>query len=140
MLEANLIESDAFLNLSGKAALLCLIRFHQKAYKKRTSRKNGDSKRLVITNNGEIIFTYAEARELGISSTRTFYKVLREMIEEKGFIDIAELSKWYEKKPTKFAISERWRKYGTDEYEKTAIKRLLPGGVGFQKTKEPLPE
>ncbi len=63
MLEPSLIESEAFLNLSGKAALICLIRFHQKAYKKRASRKKKGMKDLVITNNGEIVFTYAGGPE-----------------------------------------------------------------------------
>jgi hypothetical protein len=33
MLEPDLIESDAFRDLSGKAAILVLIRFHQKAHR-----------------------------------------------------------------------------------------------------------
>ena len=134
MLEPDLIESYAFKNLSGKAAIICLIRFHQKAYKKNKKGKKGLINR-VITNNGELIFTYAEAKELGIKSTQTFYRVIRELVEEKGFIDIAEISQWYEKKPTKFSITERWRKYGTIDYERKNIPRLLPGGVGFQKQK-----
>jgi len=77
-LTPDLIESDAFLNLSGKAAMLCLIRFHQKAYKKNVKPKWGGAKEQIITNNGEIIFTYAEAKELGIKSSQTFYKVIRD--------------------------------------------------------------
>ena len=132
MLEPALIESDAFLNLSGKAAIVCLIRFHQKAYRKNTRGKKG-LKNLTITNNGEIIFTEAEAKELGIKSSETFQRVLREFIEDKGFIDISESGNWYLKKPTKFAISERWKRYGTPEYEKQEKPRLLPKGIGFKK-------
>ncbi len=133
MLESALIESDAFLNLSGKAAMLCLIRFHQKAYKKRVGGRKRGFKELQITNNGEIIFTYAEARELGIKSSETFNRVIRELVADKGFINIEELGNWYQKKPTKFAISARWRRYGTDEYEKVEITRILPKGIGFKK-------
>ena len=134
MLEPALIESDAFLDLSGKAAMLCLIRFHQKTYKKRVGgRKRGSSKELKITNNGEIIFSYAEARELGIRSSETFNRVVRELVTDKGFIDIEEPGNWYQKKPTKFAISGRWRRYGTDEFEKVEIVRILPKGIGFKK-------
>lgn len=135
MLEPALIESDAFLNLSGKAAVVFLIRFHQKAYKKRTSRKKRGMKDLVITNNGEIIFTYTEAYELGFRSSETFHRVIRELVTEKGFIDIAEPGNWYFKEPTKFAISQRWKKYGTPEYERVEIPRLLPKGIGFPKQK-----
>ena len=133
MLEPALIESEAFLNLSGKAAMFCVIRFHQKAYKKNTSGRKKGLKNLTITNNGEIIFTEAEARELGIKSSETFQRVIRELVEDKGFIDISEPGNWYLKKPTKFAISERWKRYGTPEYEKQEKPRQLPEGLGFKK-------
>jgi hypothetical protein len=134
-LTSDLIESDAFVSLSGKAAMLCLIRFHQKAYKKNVKRKQGGAKEPLITNNGEIIFTYAEAKELGIKSSQTFFRVIKELVEEKGFIDIAEPGNWYEKEPTKFAISYRWKRYGTPEYKKVEKPRMLPVGLGFKKQK-----
>jgi hypothetical protein len=136
MLEPDLIESDAFRDLSGKAAILVLIRFHQKAHRKRMSTRRKGMKNMVITNNGEIVFCYGEAKELGIKSSQTFYRVTRELVEEKGFIDMAEVGKWYEKKPTKFSISERWKRYGTPDYKRVKIPRLLPPGLGFQGKKE----
>jgi hypothetical protein len=136
MLEADLIESDAFRDLSGKWPLAVLIRFHQKAHRKNPRRKRQPLHKYIITNNGEIIFTYSEAKELGIKSPRTFYKAIRELVEDKGFIDIAELGNWYEKKPTKFAISTRWKWYGTSDYKKVEIPRQLPKGLGFQKNKK----
>jgi hypothetical protein len=135
MLDPVIIESDAFFNLSGKAAMLCLIRFHQKAWRKNTKTGKKGLKHLTITNNGEIKFTYGEAKELGIKSPDTFNKVIRELVKDKGFIDIAERGHWYEKKPTKFAISERWKRYGASDFEKVEISRILPKGKGFQKTK-----
>lgn len=133
LLEPSLIESEAFRDLSGKAAVTVLIRFHQKAYRKNTSTKRRGYKNMIITNNGEIIFTYAEAKELGIRSSQTFHKVIRELVEDKGFISISEPGNWYEKKPTKFSIVERWKKYGTSKYEKEVVPRGLPGGLGFKK-------
>lgn len=135
MLEPALIESDAFMDLSGKAAITCLIRFHQKAYKKKKDGRKKGYKNLVITNNGEIIFTYGEAQELGIKSTATFYKVVRELVEDKGFIDMSVSGNWYHKEPNKFAISERWKRYGTPQYERIEIPRQLPKGIGFKKQK-----
>jgi len=130
-LEPSLIESEAFLNLSGKAALICLIRFHQKAYKKRVSKKTKGVKDLVITNNGEIVFTYAEARELGLKSSRTFNKALHELVEEKGFVDVAIPGNWYLKESTKYSISGRWKRYGTTDFEQAKMLRGLPEGLGF---------
>ena len=135
MLDPAIIESDAFLNLSGKAAIVFLIRFHQKAHRKRMTKKKRGLKNLVITNNGEIIFTHSEAVELGFKSSETFFRVIRELVEEKGFIDVAESGHWYEKKPTKYSISQRWKRYGTSDYEKVEIPRALPKGKGFQKQK-----
>ena len=86
---------------------------------------------MVITNNGEIVFTYAEAVELGMDK-KTFYRVLRELVKNKGFIDVVEPGNWYRKEPTKFAISERWKRYGTDEYQDVKLDRILPRGLGFQ--------
>ena len=133
MLEPSLIESQAFEALSGKAAMLVLIRFHQKAYKKRRDGKKRGLKNLMVTNQGEIIFTYTEAAELGIKSTQTFHKVLKELIEEKGFIDIAYRGNYYENEPSLYGISGRWKRYGTSQYEKVKIPRVLPKGIGFKK-------
>jgi len=132
MLEADLIESRAFEELSGKAAIVCLIRFHQKINRLGHRHRKGKLSNKVITNNGEIIFTYGEAKELGIKSSQTFNKVIHELVEDKGFIDIAEPGNWYERRPTKFGISYRWRDYGTPVYARLAISRSLPHGLGFQ--------
>lgn len=132
-IEPYLIESEAYRMLSGKAAVTCLLRFQQKAYRKRKSSKKKGMKDMIITNQGEIIFTYAEAKELGISSSKTFNKVIHELVEEKGFIDIAEQGKWYSKQPTKFGISERWKKFGTPDYRKVEIQRQQPDGINFFK-------
>lgn len=128
-----LIESKAVENLSGKTALLFLIRFYQKAHRKRIKGKRGGGyDRYIITNNGEITFTYSEAAEFEIKSPNTFYRVIRELVEKKGFLDISEPGNWYGKQPTKFALSDRWRKYGTPDYEAKKIPRLLPKGKGFR--------
>lgn len=113
------------MDLSGKAAMLCLVRFHQKAYKKNTRKKKGGSKHPIITNQGEIVFTYSEAKELGIKSSRTFCRVIKELVEDKGFIDISEVGNWYLRQPTKFSISYRWKHYGTDGYIQPENKNTL---------------
>jgi len=82
MLEPALIESEAVRDLSGKWALLCLIRFHQKVYRKSDKKNRKNFNKMRITNNGEIIFTYAEAKELGMKSSSTFNTVLRELVED----------------------------------------------------------
>ena len=133
-IEADKIQSPAFLNLSGKAALLVLIVFHQKAHRKLVEGRKR-IKEWQVTNNGEITFPYGQAEKFGLSRA-TFYRVLRELIEDKGFIDIYEQGNWYTKEATKFGISDRWKNYGTPEYEKKKIGRILPRGLGFQPKKK----
>jgi hypothetical protein len=131
MLEPNLIESEAFESLSGKAALVCLIRFYQKAYRPSQRRKKRGKQWLrEVTNQGQIIFTYAEANEIGVGR-RTYYNVIRELVG-KGFIDIAEQGNWYQQKPSRYSISWRWEAYGTQRFKEAEIPRALPHGLGFQ--------
>ena len=132
MLEGDLIESKAFLELSGKAAMMVLIRFHQKVHRKKVKRSQRHLRQYDYTNNGELVFTYAEAKELGITES-TFRRVLKELVEDKGFIDMVEHGTWYERKPSMYAITWRWRQYGTDQYKRKTVKRGLPSGIGFQK-------
>ena len=132
-LPPDLIESEPFLNLSGKIAMFCLIRFHQKAFKKKLKHQKRNA--FVVTNNGEITFPYGEAKRFGIPST-LFRRVIRELVEDKGFIDISDYGNWYKKEPTKYSISERWKNYGTDEYKAAEIERRLPKGKGFQPENE----
>ncbi|UCG80776.1 MAG: hypothetical protein JSV60_00395 [Desulfobacterales bacterium] len=137
MLEPDLIESEAIQGLSGKA-MLVLIRFHQKAHRKKTKRQG--IRWTMITNNGQIQFPYAEARELGIKSDATFYKIIRQLVEERGLVDITEPGNWYLKQPTKYAISERWKRYGTPDYKGVKIPRILPPGLGLQREHQGRPQ
>jgi hypothetical protein len=85
-----------------------------------------------IANNGEIVFTYKEAKEkYGIS-----YGAFRDAIDElrdKGFVDIAESGAGLYKSANLYAISDRWRLYGTPEYEKPKPRPKGPMNRGFQK-------
>ena len=133
MLDSALIESPAMKALTSRGAVFCLIRFHQKAHRKGNARGKKAVRRMKITNNGEIIFTYAEAKWLGLSKS-TFRRALEKLIEI-GFIDVEEQGSWYQQEPTRFSISNRWRQYGTKRFKPVPIERILPKGLGFQKQK-----
>ena len=126
-----LIHSDAFRDLSGKAALLCLLRLHQKARRKKIRGKKA-VKEMVITNNNELEFTSAEAKELGMSES-SFRKAIKELVEDKGFINIAVRGSWYYRTSTLYGISNRWRQYGTPSFKKETVDRKMPEKIGFQK-------
>jgi hypothetical protein len=133
MLSCHVIESDAFRELSGGAAYRILIRFYQKIHRHRPKRKPiKDPDKLKMTNDGEITLTYAEAGEFGLSE-KTYNRVLHELVEDKGFIDIAECGNWYHRQPTRFAVSDRWKHYGTPQYKRVKMPRGLPRGLGFKR-------
>ena len=67
----------------------------------------------MVRNNCEIIFTYKEAEEYGISKD-VFTKSIDKLIYV-GFIDIAEIGG--NRMPNKYALSDRWMKYGTPDAE-----------------------
>ena len=68
-----------------------------------------------IANNGEIQFTYKEAKlKWGISYSK-FTRAIDEVIRV-GLIDITKTGNGLQKDVTLYAISDRWEKYGTDEF------------------------
>ena len=74
----------------------------------------------IIVNNGEIEFTYEEAKQkYGITASR-FVRAIDELVE-KGFLDIAETGMGVHKVKTLYAISDRWRDYGTPSFRQ--VKR-----------------
>jgi len=102
-----LLKSKAYFSLTGKAPQVLGMFWY-----KRKVRKKPYSKLHVITNNGEIEFTYREAVAYGISKS-TFTRALDELIE-KGFIDIAHSGGQLQGDKTKYALSIRWMDYGQE--------------------------
>lgn len=73
-------------------------------------------------NEHNIIFTYKEAKE--IMSENTFIKDRNQLIE-RGFIDVIRRG-GLEKQPIIYGLSNRWKKYGTEEFIEVKIKDILP--------------
>lgn len=112
--DRKLIRSRAFLELTGCAAQVYLL-FRARAQVVKT--KGGPAKRSPwrIVNNGEIIFTYAEAEEdFGIRAKR-FTRAIDQLVA-RGFLDIAHRGGGLEGDASCYALSERWRMYGTVEF------------------------
>ncbi len=85
-----------------------------------------------ITNNGEIEFTYIEAKEKYGISYGAFRNAIDEL-REKGFVDIAESGAGLYKSANKYSISDRWKWYGTPQYEKPKPRPKGPMNKGFKK-------
>jgi len=115
ILEHNLVYSKAFEDLSIHTQWLYIqfkLRFH------------GDNKR-------HIILTKEEAMKMMAYKT---FKESRKLLIERGFIDYKERG-GLEKRASIYALSERWKKYGTKDFVKINIKDVLPKifKTGFKK-------
>ncbi len=86
----------------------------------------------LISNNGEIVFTYQEAKNKYGISFGAFRTALDEL-REKGFIDIAASGMGVHKVATFYSISNRWKDYGTDNYIPPKAHKKGPINRGFQK-------
>jgi hypothetical protein len=127
--ERSLIQSKAFLSLTATAIKVLMI-FLTKRQCERIGRKGKE--RWTIRNNGEIIFTYKEAKRKYRISESAFRRAIDELIS-KGFVDIAASGMGVHKVTTHYSISDRWRLYGMLEYEQPKPRPKRPINRGFQK-------
>jgi hypothetical protein len=89
-----------------------------------------------VVNNGQIVFTYREAKEkYGIPQT-TFSRCLDKLVEV-GFLDVAEAPDRINGTPTKWYISDRWRYYGTEWFQKVEHQKTIPAFDLRKKKKTP---
>ncbi len=127
-LPRDLLESQAFAKLNG-SAIRVLLAFYSKRVLQKHRRRKGRDPVYSVTNNGEIEFTYAEAKaKYGLSCFR--FREARDRLVSLGFIDIAETGAGLFKAKTLYSISDRWREFGTAEF-KSAERERDPRYVGF---------
>ena len=111
-IEPDLIDSMAYTKLKGTASKV-LIWFMRRRQMEKFGRTGKE--RWSVANNGEIVFTYAEAeKKFGLTRAR-FSRALTQLIE-LGFIDIAHHGGGLMGDCTLYAISDRWRNYDTDRF------------------------
>lgn len=129
VLDQALVTSPVWLSLKGKAPKVYLI-FRTKCRVAKVGA--GKRQRTEITNNGELIFKYDEAKKLYRISDKAFTRAIDELIE-KGFLDISESGQGVCKLTTKYAISDRWKNYETREFKKATRPMKGIRRNGFQK-------
>ena len=128
-LDGELIISKAWISLRTAAPqIYCL--FLSRLRKQPTGK--GKNKKWTPTNKRELIFPYREAEDrFGISQPR-FTRAIDELIEN-GFLDIVKAGIGVAREATVYGLSERWRKYGTPEFEQ---KSRVITKRGFCKTRK----
>ncbi len=105
--ERALLKSGAYLDLTFSARTALFHFFPKCQFQKTGGRRSKDFEH---TNNGQLVFTYAEAQAIGISP-RTFSTVLRNLQEHgfikitlRGFGGVGEL-----RAESRYALSDDWK-------------------------------
>lgn len=125
VVERTLLKSKAFRSISGTAKTV-LFNFLMKRKVKGKRTGGGRKKTPVILNNGELQYSYAEAKRKGVPAT-SFMRALDQVIGH-GFLDVAWSGSGGKKGDVSlYAISERWRAFGTDSFQ--------PGNVEWKRSK-----
>jgi len=106
----DLLHSEAYLSVKYAPAYMVLDWFLEKRKVIRHKKRRGKD-RFEVVNNGEISFTYEDARCRGLSDQQFSWALKK--LHAVGFIDVTEHGTGMMGSYTKFALSERWRDYGT---------------------------
>ncbi len=117
----DLLHSPAYKKLNYGPAIKALNWFHEKIRLQVNKRKRGKDRYNVI--NGDISFTYREAKLRGLSSHQ-FSKALKEL-HRFGFIDIQKPGSALKGDWTKFSISDRWKKYAIPNFKNEQFPRSV---------------
>ena len=93
--------------------------------------KTGPKGDFIIINNGELIFTYAEALDKFKIYRSTFCRSISQLVA-LGFIDIHSSGGGMLKESSKYGISDRWKNYGKEEF-KNKTRQKDTRKLGFTK-------
>lgn len=129
MVEKEVLKSKAWLSLGGFAPQLYMLFLLRRRMEKIGRKGHG---KWVCTNVDELIFPYREAeKKFGITQPR-FTRAI-DMLVDQGFIDIVEHGIGTARVPTKYGLSERWRKYDTPAFEPKPREPIKRGWAGTRK-------
>jgi len=123
VIERKLLQSKAYRSLTSMQKDV-YHDFLMKRQVDKTKPRPGRKSERIILNQGKIEYCYSEAAKKGITPA-TFMRAITVLVE-KGFIDIAHSGSGGVKgDKSLYAISERWRKWGTDSF----IRKTRPKDV-----------
>ena len=118
-IEQDIINSDAFWDLTGIATQVYMV-FLMK--RKLSDKAFGKDKARIVVNNGEITYTYLEALNNHWIPKSNFLRA-RDQLIKVGLIEIAEDGGCHH--TTKYAISNNWRNYPEQTFERSKSGNLV---------------
>jgi len=124
------VDSRAYSEMQYAPAIKVLIWFCAKLRWRIDKKKQGISRRIYL-NKDNLSFTYLEAERRGLTQ-KQFARALKEL-HHFGFIDVMRHGTGVEKDFSVFSLSDRWRRYGTEDF----IQKEMPVSSprGFRKAK-----
>jgi hypothetical protein len=126
-----MILSEAFASLRTPAAFRVLFIFLSKCRWEQVRRPCTREKTWTITNNGEIVFSYLEAKDRYGMTDGVFRRAIDELVAA-GFIDVAHSGYGLRKDMTLYGVSDRWERYGTSEFKRAERQKRVQK-MGFRK-------
>ena len=138
VIDRDLIMSAAFRALSGKAPYVFLRFLSKRQLKKVGGGFDHRAPQWDIINNGEINYTYAEAAAEGLGDS-VFMRAVKQLVAV-GFIDIAFQGTGMHGSKSRYAISNRWRKYRQDNFEEAFYNKNNRSGFKSRSTNKQVDE
>ncbi len=129
VVERALLKSKPFRTLGGNAKTV-YFDFLMKCQWTELKTPSGRKKEWTISNNGQIEYTYSEGGKKGIPRA-TFMRTLDNLID-KGLIDITHSGSGTKGDKSTYAISERWKRWGKDDFIKKSRSKDGRQGRGFR--------
>jgi len=118
-IKRDFLESDAFWDLKGAAVQVYMVFLMKRIL---SDKAFGKDKERIVVNNGEITYTFKEAWKNHKIPKSTFLRA-RDQLIKVGFIEIAEDGGCHH--TTKYAISNNWRNYPEQTFERSKSGNLV---------------
>ena len=137
-IERDILESNAYWHLTGAAPQVYMVFRMKCVFADRTI---GKRKERIIVNNGEITYTYLEALNNHWIPKSNFLRA-RDQLIKVGLIEIAEDGGCHH--TTKYSISNNWRNYPEQTFERSksgnlvGIKKRWKKGTAISDTNNPI--
>lgn len=131
MIPYPLLDSQAFRDLTYGPAIKVLLWCFEKKEFVRSPGKRGKKGRWTVLNN-PFSFKYDEAQIRGLTNNQ-FAKALKELVQ-RGFLDLITLGSGLEHDYSEFRLSDRWRNWGTPQFQSIGFPAAAP--FGFRRGKQ----
>ena len=118
-IERDILESDAYWHLTGAAPQVYMVFLMKRIL---SDKAFGKDKARIVANNGEITYTYLEAQNNHRIPKSNFLRA-RDQLIKVGLIEIVEDGGCHH--TTKYAISNNWRNYPEQTFERSKSGNLV---------------